>query len=46
MATKLRIERPDNTIRTNITPISTEVKVKCATAINDVIARIKAKHLG
>ena len=46
MATKPRIERPDNTIRTNIIPISTEVKGKCATAINDVIARIKAKHLG
>ncbi len=46
MATKPRIERPDNTIRTNITPISTEVKVKCANAINDVVARIKAKHLG
>lgn len=45
MATKPRIERPDNTIKINITPISTEVKVKCATAINDVIARIKAKHL-
>lgn len=46
MATKPRIERPDNIIKTNITPISTEVKVKCATAINEVIARIKAKHLG
>ena len=46
MATKPRIERPDNTIRTNIIPISTEVKIKCATAINEVVAKIKAKHLG
>jgi hypothetical protein len=46
MAVKKRVERPDNIIKTNITPIVTELKVKCATAVNDVIARIKAKHLG
>jgi hypothetical protein len=46
MAVKKRVERPDNIIKTNIKPITTEVKVKCATAINDVIARIKVKHLG
>lgn len=46
MAVKKRIDRPDNTIKSNITPISNDVKVKCANAINDVIARIKAKHLG
>lgn len=46
MAVKKRVERPDNIIKTNITPITRELKVKCATAVNDVIARIKEKHLG
>jgi hypothetical protein len=46
MAVKKRVERPDNIIKSNITPISNDVKVKCASAVNAVIARIKAKHLG
>ncbi len=46
MAVKKRIDRPDNVIKSNITPISNDVKIKCAAAVNEVVAKIKAKHLG
>jgi ribosomal protein S17E len=45
MATKKKIERPNQTITTKISPIETELKSKIAGAITEVVNRIKAKHL-
>lgn len=38
-------ERPSVTIKSIIAPISTDLKVKTATAIQAVVNAIKAKHL-
>jgi hypothetical protein len=46
MATKKKIERPNQTITTKISPIGSELKDKISLALNEVIARIKTKHLG
>jgi hypothetical protein len=45
MAKKERIERPLQTIKTVITPISSDVKIKLANAFQTVVNKIKEKHL-
>jgi hypothetical protein len=45
MAQKQRIERPAQLVKTNITPISAELKSKIATAFQEVVTKIKEKHL-
>ena len=45
MATKKKIERPNQTITSLITPTTTELKSKVAGAVAEVVNRIKAKHL-
>jgi len=39
------IERKNQIIYSRINPISSELKEKCATAFQDVVNRIKDKHL-
>jgi hypothetical protein len=46
MAVKERIERPAQTIKAIIAPISSELKTKVATAFQAVVTAIKVKHLG
>lgn len=41
----IRIERPAQTIKSETTPINTTLKVKIAEAFQEVVNRIKAKHL-
>lgn len=38
-------ERKNQIIYSRIEPLSDDVKSKCATAFQDVVDRIKAKHL-
>jgi hypothetical protein len=45
MAQNNRVERPANTIKSNITPLSTNLKAKVATAFQSVVNKIKEKHL-
>ncbi len=45
MAQNNRVERPANTIRANITPLSASLKAKVATAFQSVVNKIKEKHL-
>jgi hypothetical protein len=45
MAESVRVERPAQTIKANVTPISTDVKVKVAAAFQEVVNKIKEKHL-
>jgi hypothetical protein len=45
MATKERIERPLQTIKTVIAPVSADVKIKLVNAIQEVVNKIKEKHL-
>ena len=40
-----KIERPTTVIKSTITPITTELKVKVSTAFQMVINKIKEKHL-
>jgi hypothetical protein len=42
---KKRIERPNQTIKANVTPVSNDIKVKLTAAFQSVINAIKAKHL-
>jgi hypothetical protein len=46
MAVKERIERPAQTIKPIIAPISSNLKIKIATAFQSVVNEIKNKHLG
>jgi|694.fasta_scaffold89628_5 hypothetical protein len=46
MAVKERIERPAQTIKPIIAPISSNLKTKIATAFQSVVNEIKTKHLG
>ena len=46
MAVKERIERPAQTIKAIVAPISSELKTKVATAFEAVVTAIKVKHLG
>ena len=45
MAQKERIERPAQTIKTVVAPLSSDLKVKVATAFQEVVNKIKDKHL-
>jgi hypothetical protein len=45
MAIKPRVERPKQTIKTIITPLSSDLKTKAATAIQSVVTAIKNKHM-
>jgi hypothetical protein len=45
MAVKQRIERPNQTIKTIVVPLSNDLKVKVANAIQYVANTIKDKHL-
>jgi len=40
-----RIERPDSVIKTNVVPLTTELKTKVSTAFQFVVNKIKEKHL-
>jgi hypothetical protein len=46
MATKKKIERPNQTITTKLSPIGNELKNKISLALAEVVSRIKIKHLG
>jgi hypothetical protein len=45
MAVNKRIERPEQTIKSVIAPLSIDLKVKIATAFQAVVSKIKEKHL-
>jgi len=45
MAVKKRIERPAQTIKTVVAPLSNDLKVKVANAFQAVVTAIKVKHL-
>lgn len=45
MSQNNRIERPAQTIKTNITPLSSDLKAKIAAAFQVVVNKIKEKHL-
>lgn len=40
-----RTERPDSVIKTNVAPLTAEVKAKVSTAFQFVVNKIKEKHL-
>jgi hypothetical protein len=46
MAQRERIERPAQTIKTIVAPITSNTKLKISTAIQVVVDKIKEKHLG
>jgi hypothetical protein len=46
MSQKERINRPAQTIKATVTPISNTVKEKIASAFQTVVTEIKNKHLG
>lgn len=45
MAVKERVERPAQTVKAVIAPLSNDLKVKVATAFQTVVNAIKVKHL-
>jgi hypothetical protein len=45
MANNVRIERPAQTIKAIISPLTTETKVKVAAAFQLIVNKIKEKHL-
>jgi hypothetical protein len=45
MAVKERIDRPAQTIKGIVAPLSNDLKVKVATAFQAVVTAIKVKHL-
>lgn len=45
MSQNNRVERPAQTIKANITPLSSDLKLKIATAFQVVVNKIKEKHL-
>lgn len=45
MENNIRVERPAQIIKAVISPLSSDLKVKMATAIQSVVNAIKAKHL-
>lgn len=45
MAENNRIERPANTIKANITPLTSDLKLKIASAFQEVVNKIKERHL-
>jgi hypothetical protein len=40
-----KVYRPASVIKTNITPLSSELKVKLANAVSEVVNKIKETHL-
>jgi|LakMenE18May11ns_1017448.scaffolds.fasta_scaffold9125813_2 hypothetical protein len=45
MAVKERVERPAQTIKAIVAPLSSDLKTKVATAFQEVVNKIKEKHL-
>jgi len=45
MANNVRVERPAQTIKSTITSLNSDLKVKIANAFQEVVNRIKEKHL-
>jgi|LakMenEpi03Aug12_release.lakeMendotaPanAssembly.Ray.scaffolds.fasta_scaffold3903745_2 hypothetical protein len=45
MPQNIRIERPSQTIKSNITPLSSDLKVKISAAFQTIVNKIKDKHL-
>lgn len=45
MSNNVRIERPPQTIKVVVTPLSSDLKVKINNAIQVVVNKIKEKHL-
>jgi hypothetical protein len=45
MATIIKTHRPASVIKANISPLTSELKVKLASAIGEVVTKIKEKHL-
>jgi hypothetical protein len=45
MAESIRIERPAQIIKSDIKPLDTNLKIKIANAFQEVVNRIKDKHL-
>lgn len=45
MSGKIRVERPNNTISGKVLPLSVDLKVKTAAAMQTVVNKIKEKHL-
>jgi uncharacterized protein YqgV (UPF0045/DUF77 family) len=41
----MKIERPNSVIKVNITPLTTDKKTKIASAVQEVVNKIKTKHL-
>lgn len=41
----IRVERPDNTIKKIVNPLTNDTKVKITSAIQTVVNKIKEKHL-
>lgn len=46
MAETIRIERPAQIIKSEIRPLDSALKVKIAQAFQEVVNKIKDKHLG
>ena len=42
---KMKIERPNSVIKVNITPLTADKKTKIASAVQEVVNKIKTKHL-
>jgi hypothetical protein len=45
MANNVRVERPANTIKSIISPLTVDTKVKIAAAFQLIVNKIKEKHL-
>ena len=45
MTDKIRIERPEQTIKVEVNAISNELKNKVKIAVQEVVTKIKEKHL-
>lgn len=41
----MKIERPNSVIKVNITPLTADKKTKIASAVQEVVNKIKTKHL-
>ncbi len=45
MVNNVRVERPAQTIKSIISPLSADVKIKAAAAFQLIVNKIKEKHL-
>lgn len=41
----VKVNRPDNVIKSNIIPLDSTLKAKIASAVQEVVNKIKVKHL-